>query len=73
MGTVLIVGMQAMSGLGTQFAAQLALVAASLCYGAAALFGRNFTSLDPVMPAAGRRAADAGAALSHRRGAVAAL
>jgi len=52
-GTVLIVGMQAFSGLGEQFAAQLALVAASLCYGGAALFGRNFKGLDPIMPAAG--------------------
>lgn len=52
-GTLLIVGVQAMSGLGEQLAAQLALVAASLCYAGAALFGRNFKGLDPIMPAAG--------------------
>ena len=52
-GTLLIVGVQAMSGVGEQLAAQLALVAASLCYGGAALFGRNFKGLDPIMPAAG--------------------
>lgn len=52
-GTVLIVGVQAMSGFGQQLAAQLALVAASLCYGGAALFGRNFKGLDPIMPATG--------------------
>lgn len=52
-GTVLIVGMQSLSGFGEQFAAQLALVAASLCYGGAALLGRNFKGLDPIMPAAG--------------------
>jgi drug/metabolite transporter (DMT)-like permease len=52
-GTALIVGVQALSGFGAQFAAQLALVAASLCYGGAALFGRNFKGLDPIMPAAG--------------------
>lgn len=52
-GTVLIVGAQAMSGFGEQLWAQLALVAASLCYGGAALFGRSFKGLDPIMPAAG--------------------
>ncbi len=52
-GTVLIVGTQALSGFGEQLAAQIALVAASLCYAGAALFGRNFKGLDPIMPAAG--------------------
>lgn len=52
-GTVLIVGAQAISGFGEQLWAQLALVAASICYGGAALFGRSFKGLDPIMPAAG--------------------
>lgn len=52
-GTVLIVGRQTMSGFGEQLWAQLALVAASICYGGAALFGRSFKGLDPIMPAAG--------------------
>ena len=52
-GTVLIVGRQAMAGFGEQLWAQLALVAASLCYGGAALFGRSFKGLDPIMPVAG--------------------
>ena len=52
-GTLLIVGVEAMAGFGADLAAQLALVAASLCYGAAALFGRHFKGLDPIMPAAG--------------------
>lgn len=52
-GTVLIVGAQAMTGFGEQLWAQLALVAASVCYGGAALFGRSFKGLDPIMPAAG--------------------
>jgi drug/metabolite transporter (DMT)-like permease len=52
-GTVLIVGAQAMTGFGDQLWAQLALVAASICYGGAALFGRSFKGLDPIMPAAG--------------------
>ncbi|PZN97075.1 MAG: EamA family transporter [Hyphomicrobiales bacterium] len=52
-GTLLIVGVEAMAGVGDHLAAQLALVAASLCYAGAALFGRNFKGLDPLMPAAG--------------------
>ncbi len=52
-GTVLIVGTQAVAGIGEQLWAQLALVAASICYGGAALFGRSFKGLDPIMPAAG--------------------
>ncbi|MET3892836.1 drug/metabolite transporter (DMT)-like permease [Bosea sp. OAE506] len=52
-GTLLIVGSEAMAGFGADLAAQLALVAASLCYGGAALFGRHFKGLDPIMPAAG--------------------
>ena len=52
-GTVLIVGTQAIAGFGEQLWAKLALVAASVCYGGAALFGRSFKGLDPIMPAAG--------------------
>jgi drug/metabolite transporter (DMT)-like permease len=52
-GTGLIVGVEAMAGFGADLAAQLALVAASLCYGGAALFGRHFKGMDPFMPAAG--------------------
>ncbi len=52
-GTLLIVGVQAVTGFGEQLGAQLALIAASLCYAGAALFGRNFNGLDPIMPAAG--------------------
>ncbi len=52
-GTAFIVGTQAMAGFGEQLWAQLALVAASICYGGAALFGRSFKGLDPIMPAAG--------------------
>jgi drug/metabolite transporter (DMT)-like permease len=52
-GTLLIVGTQVLAGLGGDVAAHLALVVASLCYGAAALFGRTFKGLDPILPAAG--------------------
>ncbi len=53
LGVCLIIGVEALSGFGRELMAQLALVAAAACYGGAALFGRNFKGLDPIMPAAG--------------------
>lgn len=52
-GICLIVGFEALNGLGHSLLAQLALVAASVCYGCAAMFGRVFKGLDPMVPAAG--------------------
>lgn len=52
-GTCLIVGVQAFHGLGQTLIAQLAIVAATICYAGAAIFGRAFKGLDPIMPAAG--------------------
>ena len=52
-GICLIVGVQALQGLGRELWAQLAIVAATVCYAGAAIFGRNFKGLDPIMPAAG--------------------
>lgn len=52
-GICLIIGIDALSGVGQQLSAQIAVVAASVCYASAALFGRNFKGLDPMMPAAG--------------------
>ena len=52
-GICLIVGIQAMSGIRQQLAAELAIVAATICYAGAAIFGRNFERLDPILPAAG--------------------
>jgi drug/metabolite transporter (DMT)-like permease len=52
-GICLIVGVQALSGLGEQLAAQIALLLAAVCYAGAAIFGRNFRDLDPMAPAAG--------------------
>jgi drug/metabolite transporter (DMT)-like permease len=52
-GVCLIVGVQAWHGLGEALAAQLAIVAATICYAGAAIFGRGFKGLDPMMPAAG--------------------
>ncbi|MGO4437634.1 DMT family transporter [Rhizobium sp. RAF56] len=52
-GTCLIVGVQALGGLGHQLWAQLAIVAATVCYAGAAIFGKSFRGLDPMMPATG--------------------
>ena len=52
-GTGLIVGAQALDGLGEALLAQLAIVTATICYAGAAIYGRTFKGLDPIMPAAG--------------------
>jgi drug/metabolite transporter (DMT)-like permease len=52
-GICLIVGVQALSGIGQQLTAELAIVAATICYAGAAIFGRNFHGLDPMLPATG--------------------
>jgi len=52
-GITLVVGLEALHGAGDQLPAQLAIVAATICYAGAAIFGRGFKSLDPMMPAAG--------------------
>ncbi len=52
-GTCLIIGTQALQGLGQQLWAQLAVVLATVCYAGAAIFGKNFKDLDPMVPAAG--------------------
>lgn len=52
-GICLIIGTQALDGLGHQLWAQLAIVAATICYAGAAIFGRSFKGLDPMLPAAG--------------------
>ena len=52
-GICLIVGVQALSGLGAQLAAEIAVVVATICYAGAAIFSRGFKGLDPMAPAAG--------------------
>jgi drug/metabolite transporter (DMT)-like permease len=52
-GICLIVGVQALSGMGEQLVAQLATIAATVCYAGAAIFSRGFRDLDPMAPAAG--------------------
>jgi drug/metabolite transporter (DMT)-like permease len=52
-GICLVVGIGAFEGLGQQFIAQLAIVAATVCYAGAAIYGRSFKGLSPAAPAAG--------------------
>lgn len=52
-GTCIIVGTQAFTHVGQELASQLAVVIATICYAGAAIFGRTFKSLDPIMPATG--------------------
>jgi len=52
-GIGLIVGVKALGGLGHELVAQLSIVAATICYAGAAIFGKTFKGLDPLLPAAG--------------------
>ncbi|MEZ2141733.1 DMT family transporter [Bradyrhizobium sp. DN5] len=52
-GILLIVGVDAFHGIGSGLLAEAAIVAATICYACAAIFGRSFKGLDPMAPAAG--------------------
>ena len=52
-GICLVVGVQALGGLGEQLGAEVATVAATICYAGGAIFSRGFRGLDPMAPAAG--------------------
>jgi drug/metabolite transporter (DMT)-like permease len=52
-GICLIVGVEALAGLGEQLVAQIVMVLAAICYAGAAIFSRSFKGLDPMVPAAG--------------------
>ncbi len=52
-GVALIIGVNALDGLGRHTLAELAVLGASLCYALAAIFGRRFAGLPPLLPAAG--------------------
>lgn len=52
-GICLVIGVPALSGAGHNLMAQLAIVLATVCYAGAAIFGKRFKGLDPIMPAAG--------------------
>jgi len=52
-GICLVIGVQALSGIGQQLTAELAIVVATICYAGAAIFGKHFHGLDPMLPATG--------------------
>src|SRR5262245_13542861 len=52
-GICLIVGVQALSGFGEELTAQIVMVLAAVAYAGAAILGRGFRDLDPIVPAAG--------------------
>ena len=52
-GICLIVGVDAFGGIGRSLIAEIAIVAATICYACAAIFSRGFRGLDPLAPAAG--------------------
>lgn len=55
-GVVVLIGPDALGGLGSQLLGQLAVVGASTCYGIATVYGRRFSSLPPEVTAAGMQA-----------------
>lgn len=60
-GILLIVGVDAFHDIGSGFVPEAAIVAATICYACAAIFGRSFKGLDPIAPAAGSLMAGAAA------------
>lgn len=52
-GVCLIMGVGALTGLGSDLWGQAAMLVASLSYGGAAIYGHNFKHLDSMVPAAG--------------------
>lgn len=52
-GSCLIVGIKAFDHVGQELWAEIAIIAATLCYACGAIFSRNFKGLDPMAPAAG--------------------
>ena len=52
-GICLILGYQALGGLGRELWSQLAILSSAVSYAVAAIYGRRFGGLDPLLPAAG--------------------
>jgi drug/metabolite transporter (DMT)-like permease len=52
-GICLIIGFSALDGIGDQVLPQIAIVAATVCYAAAAIYGRSFQGMSPFVPATG--------------------
>lgn len=56
LGAVVLIGPGALAGLGAQFWAQIAVLAAACCYACAGIYGRRLRHLSPVVAAAGMTA-----------------
>jgi len=54
LGVVIMVGIEAMNGLGTAIFAQIAILIAATSYGCAAIWGRRFKGLNPMVIAMGQ-------------------
>jgi drug/metabolite transporter (DMT)-like permease len=54
LGVVVMIGPDALAGLGTGVLAQLAMLVATFSYGSSSIFGRRFKELDPLVAAAGQ-------------------
>ncbi|MCD4678461.1 MAG: DMT family transporter [Desulfobacula sp.] len=52
-GVAILIGIEALSGVGMKIAGQAAVLSAALLYAFAAIFGRRFKDIDPVVVAAG--------------------
>ncbi|MCK5162355.1 MAG: DMT family transporter [Desulfobacula sp.] len=52
-GVAILIGIEALSGVGMKIAGQAAVLGAALLYAFAAIFGRRFKDIDPVVVAAG--------------------
>ena len=52
-GVVVLIGVESLGGFGIQGLGQLAVLGASCAYACAAIYGRRFTALDPVVVSTG--------------------
>ncbi len=53
LGICLIIGLSVLNGASDQLLPLLAILAATICYAGAAIYGRSFKGLSPMVPAAG--------------------
>lgn len=53
LGVVVLVGMDSLEGIGIKSAGQIAVLGAAICYTFAAIYGRRFKDMDPVVVSAG--------------------
>ncbi len=52
-GVTIIVGFDALGGIGREIWSQLAIVLSTICYAAAVIYGQSFKGVDSMIPAAG--------------------